>query len=166
MINTKQAQEITFFVRSSRCIDFGTNPFGQLDCRDTNPAGGAVDKHSFTGLQPSQVMQAVIGRKKCAGDGCCRLKRDSLGDVRDCVGFGNYPVAKAGRTETHDLIPWLECLGLLPTLCTIPANSSPRVGPAKPFSMASSGSRPRVYMISRKLRPVARPPLRFDLRRE
>ena len=53
------------------------------------------------------------------------------------------------------LSPGANVLALLPTFCTIPENSSPKVGPVKPFSIASSGSRPRVYMISRKLRPVA-----------
>ena len=37
----------------------------------------------------------------------------------------------------------------------IPANSSPRVGPAKPFSTASSGKSPMVNITSRKLSPVA-----------
>ncbi|MNT57039.1 hypothetical protein D3C72_1943840 [compost metagenome] len=43
-----------------------------------------------------------------------------------------------------------------PLPCTTPANSKPRVGPEKPFSMASSDSRPRANITSRKLRPVAR----------
>ena len=42
-----------------------------------------------------------------------------------------------------------------PAASTIPENSRPRVGPAKPFSIASSDNNPSAYIMSRKLRPVA-----------
>ena len=42
-----------------------------------------------------------------------------------------------------------------PTARTMPAHSSPKVGPAKPSISASSGSSPIAHIMSRKLRPAA-----------
>ncbi|EXI67519.1 MAG: hypothetical protein AW07_04515 [Candidatus Accumulibacter sp. SK-11] len=51
--------------------------------------------------------------------------------------------------------PGLKPVQSLPTREMTPANSKPSVGPAKPFSIASSDSRPSAYMTSRKLSPLA-----------
>ena len=42
-----------------------------------------------------------------------------------------------------------------PVRTTTPEHSMPSVGPAKPSSSASSGSRPWAHMMSRKFRPAA-----------
>jgi len=42
-----------------------------------------------------------------------------------------------------------------PTRVTMPDTSIPKVGPQKPSSTASSGSKPIAYMTSRKFKPAA-----------
>ena len=52
------------------------------------------------------------------------------------------------------LSPTLKSFTPQPTAKITPENSSPRYGPEKPFSRASSGTSPIVSIISLKLRPV------------
>ncbi len=69
MVHAQEAQEVAFFVRPGRDVDFGANPFGELDGGNAYPAGGTVDEHFFTGLQSRQMAQGVIDREEGAGNG-------------------------------------------------------------------------------------------------
>ena len=64
-------------------------------------------------------------------------------------------VAKALLAKAMTRSPGLRLFTAAPTFSTRPAHSSPSVGPAKPCSRISSGSRPSPNITSRKLRPIA-----------
>ncbi len=104
MIDTELSQEVAFFVRTCCYVDFGADPFGQLDGSNTHAARGTVDKDLFPGLQSRQMVQGVIDREEGAGDGRCGFEGNSGRDVRDGTSLGNYPIAKTGRPEADNQI--------------------------------------------------------------
>ena len=99
-LHTEQAQEIPFFLRARGGIDLGPAPLGNLNRRDADAAGSAMNQHFLALLQPRQMVQRVIGRKEGAGNGGRRFERQSGRDERQSAGARYQAVAKTRRRET------------------------------------------------------------------
>jgi hypothetical protein len=78
-----------------------TAPLHDLDRRQPDPAGTAVDEHGFAWRHPGEMLERIIGGEKCDRDGRRRRRADSIGKLCHRE-FGHHHVLRKCRRRESD----------------------------------------------------------------